>query len=812
MNKVRRGAAKIFLVSLAICALALLGFRKSQSTDQGFTTLLVGDEEVRIYRDEFGVPHIFAETNRGLFEAYGYVVAQDRLWQMELNRRIARGRLAEIFGPSSLAADRTQRTGFYTDLELNDQLALLTAGEQEIFGAYVNGINRYVTEVVAPDPLNKLPFEFHQLGIGIPEPWTVLDSVAFSVDQAKRFFEADTRDRTNQSILNNLIAKHGLTAALGIFNDGHWLKDPDSAATVPAEGAFGKKQNAPPPAPPHPSQLLGASEDASDPDQDAKQIWESLGVPPSLGSHMWAVSAAKSTTGFAMFFGGPQVASRITTRDITYPVPDRFHEAQLRGGEGFNVMGAASVGSPIILVGRNDHIAWSLTTTNQTDAEDTYIETLCGGGTGYLFNGVCTPFETRVETIKVKGQLAVSHTVQRTVHGPVVASGPGVRFSRKRAQFMREMKTMQSFLAFNRARSLEVFDQAVRAMVGAVNLMYADKVGNIAYWHAGEDQVRPAGFDRRLPLPGDGSAEWTGALVPIASSINPTRGWLANWNNPPSADHETGDQATPGKHGRVRDIDDHLDKPGLILPEDMLEIAKDISRSKQGRGKEARFLKPYLLAGLAAVPPTHPLAPQAIAVLEAWDGGFVADALTSTTIAAGEVLFDAWREQVTTNIFADEFGTDLGRLTNRPNLLLHILDDALGGGSGVPPSRDYFNGKDPKFVISNTFDQVLTALGFDPSALSPPRPQILFRHNLDPTVPPVPSIPVANRANYAQSVVLSRPVPVALSIVSLGTSGFIQLGPSNTPILDPHFQDQLELFKNFEYKPMRLFTNTQLQE
>jgi len=144
----------------------------------GFTTLLVNGEAVQIYRDDYWVPHIFAETNRGLFTAYGYTVAQDRLWQLEANRRAARGRLAEIFGSSSLVADRSARTLGYTDAELDQQFARLSSAEQEVYSAYVDGINRYITEVVRPDPATKLPFEFHSLELGVPAPWTTRDAVA----------------------------------------------------------------------------------------------------------------------------------------------------------------------------------------------------------------------------------------------------------------------------------------------------------------------------------------------------------------------------------------------------------------------------------------------------------------------------------------------------------------------------------------------------------------------------------------------------------------------------------------------------------
>src|SRR5918993_3401278 len=206
----------------------------------GFTTLDVNGEAVRIYRDDFGIPHIFAETNRGLFEAYGYAVAQDRLWQLELNRRAARGRLAELFGPSVVNADRAARIVGYTDAELDAQFAMLTAEEQEIFDAYLAGVNRYITEV-ALAPLTKLPFEFHALSF-FPQPWTRRDSVAFGAFMVRRFGEIGGRELTNLSVLESLIAAHGPVNGFAIFNDVRWINDPDSPVTVPTSGAFGKRQ------------------------------------------------------------------------------------------------------------------------------------------------------------------------------------------------------------------------------------------------------------------------------------------------------------------------------------------------------------------------------------------------------------------------------------------------------------------------------------------------------------------------------------------------------------------------------------------
>src|SRR5687767_15260682 len=222
---------KRFLLTFTLFTIFVSASVTATASNTGFTTLNVNGETVEIYRDDFGIPHIFAETNRGLFEAYGYTVAQDRLWQLELTRRAARGRLAEIFGPTTVNADRAARVVGYTDAELDAQFATLTAEEQQIFDAYLGGINRYIVEV-GLDPVSKLPFEFHALGF-FPQPWTRRDSVAFGAFMVRRFGEIGGRELTNLSVLNSLIATHGPENGFAIFNDVRWINDPDSPVTVP---------------------------------------------------------------------------------------------------------------------------------------------------------------------------------------------------------------------------------------------------------------------------------------------------------------------------------------------------------------------------------------------------------------------------------------------------------------------------------------------------------------------------------------------------------------------------------------------------
>lgn len=242
----------------------------------------------------------------------------------------------------------------------------------------------------------------------------------------------------------------------------------------------------------------------------------------------------------------------------------------------------------------------------------------------------------------------------------------------------------------------------------------------------------------------------------------------------------------------------------------MRDIPKDIARVK-ALGREARFLKPYLLLALNNVPPAHPLSAQAKAIVAAWDGNAFPDAVTGGNLHSGEVIFSTWLSLMITNTYGDELGARVNEASS--NMLIHSLDFALTGQSGVPPSRDYFNGLDPKAVMTATFDQTLAILaaaqGANPAAWTAPRGAITFSH---PLLGIVASVPNSNRATYGQITVLGKPRITGESIFTLGQSGFLKLVLPNSFAFDPHFFDQIELYKNFEYKPQRFFRNAQLHE
>jgi len=205
-------------------------------------------------------------------------------------------------------------------------------------------------------------------------------------------------------------------------------------------------------------------------------------------------------------------------------------------------------------------------------------------------------------------------------------------------------------------------------------------------------------------------------------------------------------------------------------------------------------------ATLDAVPPSHPVAPAARGVVESWEGSSFLDAVESTTLQSGGLIFSARLNRLIQNTFSDVLGSHAREADS--NVLLHALDFHFTGYSGVPPSRDYFSGTDPNAAMSRAFDEAVAALveaqGDDPTAWTAPRPDTVFSHLL---AGEVGRIPHSIRANYGQIVILD---PVRISgenIFTLGQSGRMRLVDGQIQ-LDPHFRDLLPLFRNFQYKKM----------
>ena len=269
-------------------------------------------------------------------------VAEDRLWQLELNRRAARGKLAEILGSSALASDRSVRTVGYTDAELDAQFHLLNTEEQEIFSAYADGINRYVSEVVAADPLNKLPFEFHALGIGVPTPWTLRDSVAFGAFAVRRFGEIEGGASSPTSRCS-LLSRRRMALQLSPFD----ILRRHTMGKRPGRTGHGNRHPAP-----------SGSVEKSDPRPTSGRDRRVAGPAGRRGTRDVA-GARHSHEAWQLRLGGRRseklladspCSTAALRRDSAHP--SLCTKCSSRGGNGFKVTGMAFAGVVPVLIGR----------------------------------------------------------------------------------------------------------------------------------------------------------------------------------------------------------------------------------------------------------------------------------------------------------------------------------------------------------------------------------------------------------------------------------------------------------------------------
>jgi len=473
------------------------------------------DSTVEVRRDPWGVPHIYARTQHDLFFAQGFVAAQDRLWQMEMWRRRAEGRLAEVLGPRAAARDRMARLFRYrgpTDAEWT----AYGPNAREIVRAFVAGVNAYIAQTT-----DRLPIEFTMMGFA-PEPWTE------DVPLARVTALSGVSNGTTEILRARLVAAVGAKAAEAV------LPTEPTRALDPVPGLD-----------------LGGLENASL--GDAGSAYQDIAFQQVEGSNNWVVSGKKTRSGKPILANDPHRAiTHPSVRYITHLV-----------APGWNVIGAGEPASPGVSIGHNDRIAFGLTIVGM-DQQDVYVERIgpCAGsgrgepGSGaassaqpgasspssrfpspahcYFHNGKWEPVTTVIDTIKVKGEPARPVRLEFTHHGPIVS----IDSARGRAVAMRMVGQEPGTAAYlaslqlGRAKNWRDFQSAMaRWRMPSENMIYADVDGNIGWIASGLMPRRQ--WSGLLPVPGDGRYEWNG-FVPtpqLPQSYNPPSGFIATANN-----------------------------------------------------------------------------------------------------------------------------------------------------------------------------------------------------------------------------------------------------------------------------------------
>ncbi len=584
-------------------------------------------EPARIVRDKNGVPHLYAQTYEDAMYALGFVHAQDRLYQMESQRRIGAGRLSEVAGSSTVGVDRMMRAlGLYRRAEAD--LAHLERDTQRALEAYAAGVNAYLAQ-----RREKLPPEF--VLIGEPEPWKPADSLVWG-----KLMSLNLSTGWREKLLRAVFVQR--------------LGPEKAAAFFPAYPA-----NAP--------VTLQRDRAQMPADLPLLALWRAMPEMLKRGglSNQWAVGGAHTDSGKPILANDPH---------LSLDAPSLWYLARIETPQ-LKLAGASVPGVPGIVIGHNGRIAWGVT-TSYIDTEDLIIERLDPERAGhYLTPEGGKPFTTRTETIAVRFGSPVTMTVRETRHGPVLedALAPRLRPNLQpghllalRAPWLEPRDTTADALrGINQARNWDEFGQALAKYVApSQNFAYADIDGNIGYYAPGRVPARREDAGG-LPRPGWSESRADVRYIPFAElpqAFNPPRGFLVNANNRIAGpDYPYFLSRQWGDHYRAARIEDLLGNGAKQSAESTAAIQGDRVSLM------ARDLLRFMLAVPADQMPKAASAAPALALLRSWDG-------TMARERAEPLIFTAWLAALNRRLYADElgaWGADLVSL--RPDVVKLIL-------------------------------------------------------------------------------------------------------------------------------------------
>jgi len=637
----RSVTALLLLVLAAVLALVVYAWRALPTTS-GELHLAGAQGEIRIERDEHGIPTVHAQSLRDASFALGVLHAQDRLWQLETHRRIAAGRTAEVFGEAALPNDRFLRAlGIRRTAAAQWQLA--DAHSREQLDAYAAGVN-----AVIASELRARPPEFVILGVH-PEPWTPIDSLGWGTMMAwdlggnwrTELFRLRLAMTMPRQRIDELLPPYpgeqalpagdypALYRSLGLAKNGtavSWSRLPDQAPPSGVEG---------------------------------------------VGSNNWVLAPSRTTTGAPLLANDPHLG--LTTPALWY-----FVRLKLPGLE---AAGASLPGLPSIVLGQNRHLAWGMTNTGP-DVQDLYIEEIDPADPKrYRTPDGWALFEVADEVIRVKGKPDVPIQVRRTRHGPVISDAgtlPDVFGEKTRARHALAMRwTALDGDAGNFGAGLRMLSaDSVAAFVAATegwmapmqNIIVADRAGRIAFVAAGRVPLRKPDNDLHglAPAPGwDARYDWDGWLPATQTprELDPPAGAIATANqriHAPDYPHFiSSDWALPYRQQRIEAMLAAKPRHGI---DDLAAMQADIKS----------LAVPGVLPWLQKVKSNHPLATAALQQLAAFDGTMAAD-------RAAPLIFWAWQRQLAENLFIDEIGPEVWDRSAATRTFRDSIEPVLSG-------------------------------------------------------------------------------------------------------------------------------------
>jgi len=604
----------LIAVPIAIAAWQLQSKLKSDLPKEHMVLIVPGTtEQVSIDRDEQGVPSINAKTDAGAYFAVGYVHAQDRLWQLEFQRRITQGRLSEIFGKESLPQDIWFRTlGLYSAAK--SAWPGLSKEAQASLSAYAAGVNAGIAA------RKSLPVEFQILNT-TPQPWTEIDSIAW----IKMFaFDLGGNFRTE---ISRFIAQQSLPPEiLGDFFPDYPL---DAPTTIAMLGSSPKN-----------------AEGMRDMSAFQKDMEQKFGLGGrAVGSNAWVVSGKMTKDGNAFLANDPHLGLQIPSLWYTLSV----------NGKNLHTAGMSLVGLPLVIFGHNEKIAWG-GTSMMADVQDLFLERSIGTEPNfYEDDGAKRAFAVHTEEIDIRADFPEQFHkkyqphkiyVRETRHGPVISDQFRVfdqAVSLRWTALDANDTSYEAFYRLNFSQDWPSFKSALHLLVApALNVVYADREGNIGYVGAGRIPIRGTG-DGSVPAPGwDSKYDWIGAIPAesMPEAFNPESGFIVTANNKVIGTEYpyfiSKDWAPPARAQRIQQILNEKILTAIPLSlNDMRQIQQDTLDLEAQK----------LMKVLAGFSPRNEEQEKAWSYLKTWNGDMAANSQAAA-------IFQEWMRQFKDQLFS----------------------------------------------------------------------------------------------------------------------------------------------------------------
>jgi penicillin amidase len=635
--------APLLLVLCAGCYVYWLA-RRAEPIYAGEITLPGLESVVTVRFARHAIPHAHARSREDLFFAQGYLVASERMWQMDLMRRVARGRLSEVLGEEALPIDRLFRTiGLERVAERN--LATMSGTGRRYLEAYGRGVNAYRSETAS-----RLPLEYH-LARFRPAPWTALDSLAIAEYMAFLL----SFNAKEEIVFLRLVRRLGSERTRELFPVDEGIPAPE-----PAPG------------------LAAYTGPLGDPLAAYTKLAAERGLPlPSAASNSWALTGSRTRNGLPLLANDPHLAAS---------APSIWYELALEA-PGYHAVGTSLPGLPLILIGHNEHLAWGFT-ASLADTQDIFVERATVDGLAVeRAGGKSEPIRTRIERIAVRGRehparMRIRCTDNGVILNDVLAERrPLPRdFIELRSSHLLALRSnlelpdgaLDGLYGLNTAETVEQARAALELFVHAsLNVLIAHRDGTIAWQLTGALPIRRRGLGTFPVTAWSGDYEWVGR-VPFAqnpAALDPPTGVLvaANHRMVPrnSPVHVSSSWMAPYRALRIKEM---LGKAEGLAAGDLLVMQMDRVSVEARRW----------LAALDRIEPRLRVTdPQAWAIardqLLGWDGEF-------TPQSRPAALLVLLRSALFVELYGDELGEDLPALMSIAIMSYNALQETVRSG------------------------------------------------------------------------------------------------------------------------------------